>query len=372
MHVLMHMLYTPFALILCALFGSICPILPTQAFALSPSCASLFRVYNTSLHPPRVAASAPPRDVPPSMRSEYLASGARLESYYVDDSNRSAGYHFRFKTDAVLNMMRDAALAFQPRSPQFARLRETDRWLHAAIAEFGCVQSNEENQILVVGSMQPWHESMLVGLCPRARTHSMDYNRLSYAHERMRTDTVVEWTRALLDESSRQDTLHAPYDSALAILSIEHDGLGRYGDPIDADADLATMRRLRCVLKPGGLLFLAVAVGRDDVLAWNLRRVYGCDHSFFESFFIFDCAISEEQIVLCTISASSPWRLPQLLAGWRERARFGWDSSRVARHSDFRSTYAPVFVLERIDADHVETAATIGDASAQPRQRTEL
>jgi hypothetical protein len=274
------MLGTPFALVLCALFVSTCTTV--RAFVLSPTCASLFRVYNSSLHPPRVAASAPPRDVPASMRSEYLAGGARLESYYVDDSNRSAGYHFRFKADAVMNMMRDAALAFQPHSPRFARLRETDRWLHAAIAEFGCARNDEEHRILVVGSMQPWHESMLVGLCPNARTHSVDYNRLSFAHERMRTDTVVDWTRALLDESSRQDALHAPYDSALAVFSIEHDGLGRYGDPIDADADLAAMRRLRCVLKPGGLLFLAVAVGRDDVLAWNLRRVYGCGIHFLK------------------------------------------------------------------------------------------
>ena len=242
---------------------------------MSPACEALFRAYNSSLHAPR-AASAPPRDITPAERLEFLAGGARLESYYVDDSNRSAGYHFRFKADAVANMIRDAALAFQPQSPRFARLRETDRWLHAAISEFGCARNDEQNRILIVGSMQPWHESMLVGLCQRAHTHSIDYNRLSYAHERMRTDTAVEWTRDLLADSNRQNSVAAPYDSALAILSIEHDGLGRYGDPIAADADLAAMRRLRCVLKIGGLLYLSVAVGRDDVLAWNLRRVYGC------------------------------------------------------------------------------------------------
>ena len=130
----------------------------------------------------------------------------------------------------------------------------------------------------------------------------------------MRTHTVHAWTRAHLDDRRPRQ-----YDAIIAILTVEHDGLGRYGDPINADGDVRLLRRLHCVLKPGGRLFLAVALGARDVLVWNLRRVY------------------------------SATRLAALLAAsqWTERARVGFDASRVAQHTDYRQTYAPVVVLVR-------------------------
>lgn len=65
------------------------------------------------------------------------------------------------------------------------------------------------------------------------------------------------------------------FDVVFSISSFEHDGLGRYGDPLSPNADLKTMQDLRDnVIVPGGLLFLAVPLGRDRVV-WNLHRVYG-------------------------------------------------------------------------------------------------
>jgi hypothetical protein len=64
------------------------------------------------------------------------------------------------------------------------------------------------------------------------------------------------------------------YDTILCISSIEHDGLGRYGDPISPNADLETMRRMRGMLVPGGLLYISFPVGRDAVV-WTACRVYG-------------------------------------------------------------------------------------------------
>ena len=64
------------------------------------------------------------------------------------------------------------------------------------------------------------------------------------------------------------------FDVILSISSFEHDGLGRYGDPVDPDADLRSMSKTRQMLSPEGLLFLAVPIGRDCVM-WNAHRVYG-------------------------------------------------------------------------------------------------
>ena len=57
--------------------------------------------------------------------------------------------------------------------------------------------------------------------------------------------------------------------------SLEHDGLGRYGDPINPTGDLETIAKVWCMLKPGGVFFLGVGVGMHDHISWNEHRVYG-------------------------------------------------------------------------------------------------
>ena len=63
-------------------------------------------------------------------------------------------------------------------------------------------------------------------------------------------------------------------DFVFTFSSIEHNGLGRYGDPLDATGDLKDVEALSCVLKPGGILFLGVPVGPDAVV-FNVHRIYG-------------------------------------------------------------------------------------------------
>ena len=62
---------------------------------------------------------------------------------------------------------------------------------------------------------------------------------------------------------------------------IEHIGLGRYGDPLDGDADRKALRELTRVLKPGGTLLIAVPVGRSRV-QFNAHRTY--DHLQFREY----------------------------------------------------------------------------------------
>ena len=63
-------------------------------------------------------------------------------------------------------------------------------------------------------------------------------------------------------------------DVAISFSSFEHDGLGRYGDPLNPNGDLEAMQSAGNFLKDNGCLWLGVPQGQD-CLVWNAHRIYG-------------------------------------------------------------------------------------------------
>ncbi|MCX5706438.1 MAG: DUF268 domain-containing protein [Candidatus Omnitrophica bacterium] len=64
------------------------------------------------------------------------------------------------------------------------------------------------------------------------------------------------------------------FDAAFSISSFEHNGLGRYGDRLNPEGDLESMQYTKKMIKPKGILYLSVPIGRD-YLVWNAHRIYG-------------------------------------------------------------------------------------------------
>ena len=62
-------------------------------------------------------------------------------------------------------------------------------------------------------------------------------------------------------------------DSMSALCSLEHFGLGRYGDPINPEACFMCFEQIQRKMKPGGNLFLSLPVGRERV-EFNAHRVF--------------------------------------------------------------------------------------------------
>ncbi|MFB3916264.1 MAG: DUF268 domain-containing protein [Terriglobales bacterium] len=58
---------------------------------------------------------------------------------------------------------------------------------------------------------------------------------------------------------------------------LEHIGLGRYGDPMDATGDLKAAGELTRVLAKGGQLLMVVPVGQPRVM-FNAHRIYSYEH----------------------------------------------------------------------------------------------
>lgn len=77
----------------------------------------------------------------------------------------------------------------------------------------------------------------------------------------------------------KADLLSLPFkDDSLPSLScmhtIEHIGLGRYGDPLDPEGDLKAINELIRVLAPNGSLLFVVPVGGKPKIMFNAHRIY--------------------------------------------------------------------------------------------------
>jgi hypothetical protein len=85
----------------------------------------------------------------------------------------------------------------------------------------------------------------------------------------------------------KADLLSLPFkDNSIRSLScmhsIEHVGLGRYGDPLDYDGDLKSITELKRVLETNGNLLVVVPIGRPRIV-FNAHRIYGAKQ-FIEYF----------------------------------------------------------------------------------------
>lgn len=122
---------------------------------------------------------------------------------------------------------------------------------------------------MVIGSQTPWAEAALFRY-GAARVTTIEYMSIQTTHPNHIALTPAEAAKQFLAK-----TLQRP-DFVFSYSSLEHDGLGRYGDPLNAFGDLESIAKVHCMLPTNGLFFLGFPVGRDAV-AFNAHRIYGFD-----------------------------------------------------------------------------------------------
>ena len=64
------------------------------------------------------------------------------------------------------------------------------------------------------------------------------------------------------------------FDAVVSLCSLEHFGLGRYGDPVDLGADAKAFAEWVRVLKPGGPLIFSTTIGKSPCICFNSHRIY--------------------------------------------------------------------------------------------------
>ena len=243
--------------------------------------------------------TTPPRwaDLNATIQDGFTRCGkyANDTELFVDDSNQGAGTAYGYSSEEV------EALVTKARSVVARRAYGRDYFLEALTGHVA-----NGSSVLVIGSAEPWHEAVCLAL-GASRVTTVDYGSRKYEHPQLDQVNASFWKQV--------DDSNLAYDVVVAASSLDHDGLGRYGDPIAPDGDLLTMRSLLRTLAPDSKVILSVPVGPDRII-WNLMRIYGKD------------------------------RLARLIDGYDVVESIGYDATKLDdAPENILKSYEPVFVL---------------------------
>lgn len=64
-------------------------------------------------------------------------------------------------------------------------------------------------------------------------------------------------------------------DSLSCLHTLEHFGLGRYGDPIDPEGYLRGWENLARMVRPSGIFYFSVPISRHERIEFNAHRLFG-------------------------------------------------------------------------------------------------
>lgn len=76
-----------------------------------------------------------------------------------------------------------------------------------------------------------------------------------------------------IQDLSNEANLKPEFDLVTCLSTIEHVGLGRYGDPLDPRGDIELAQNLRKLVRRGGIVLMSFPVGVGCVV-YNLHRIY--------------------------------------------------------------------------------------------------
>ena len=199
-----------------------------------------------------VFAVCPPRHVPDELYEEFSMGGRVpiLDWYLCEQTSEDHPIVFRQSLiDEYMQRIKRKEAGYYGHN--------LDNWLYEALEKYPIAGK----EVGIIGSQLPFYECVVLAYGGYPTT--VEYNKIVSEDPRITTITAEEFNK-----NPRK------FDVILSISSIEHDGLGRYGDPINPNGDLEFMAKAKSLLKEGGHMILAVPVGYD-ALTWTAHRIYG-------------------------------------------------------------------------------------------------
>tara|TARA_R110002110_G_scaffold213678_3_gene427055 strand:+ start:553 stop:1299 length:747 start_codon:yes stop_codon:yes gene_type:complete len=238
-----------------------------------------------------------PEDIPYSLFDEYTMNGDCIIEYnYANDCSAEIQKLFNdtFKQEIFSQYLTKAA------NKENFYYGPTDAWLYEALEKYPIKDKN----ICIIGSANPWYEAIAVTYGVKSCT-VIEYSKRESFHDKI----IYKQPHEMSDEK---------FDACFSISSVEHDGLGRYGDPLDPNGDLKAMQRLKDFLHDDSLVYFAVPVGADKIV-FNVHRVYGYK------------------------------RIDKLLEGWDVVDQYGFNENSFTNNFNGidGTPYQPVYVLRK-------------------------
>ncbi|EGT57719.1 hypothetical protein CAEBREN_22877 [Caenorhabditis brenneri] len=230
---------------------------PTLRMLNEPTCDMVFSEWLRISQVPQ--PEIPPKQLPVDHADEFLLNGyTALSPLYFNDHSKTGDHPRNWDKISDLIKLGKTEIA------AIAYLAESES-MYNAMNDYRL----DEMSGFVVGSMQPWVEVMALKHGAK-KILTVEYNQLNIQEEfKDRLSSILP-----VDFVKNWQKYAGTFDFAASFSSIEHSGLGRYGDPIDPIGDLREMMKIKCMLKKGGLLFLGVPYG-TDALHYNAHRYYG-------------------------------------------------------------------------------------------------
>jgi hypothetical protein len=124
--------------------------------------------------------------------------------------------------------------------------------------------------VAVIGSETPWLEVILLAFGAKHVT-TIEYGTIESQHPQISTMIPAKVRNIFLASGGSQPR----FDAIATYSSLEHSGLGRYGDTLNPWGDLQAVAKAWCITKTGGSMFMGVPSGPKDVVIWNAHRIYG-------------------------------------------------------------------------------------------------
>jgi hypothetical protein len=276
----------------------------------------------------------PPREPPVHLRARYTMQGRIPWASWYFDSRGHEDAAPRVYDAATLAEFVDRA---RRRVPQADVYPKSDGWLFEALDAFPVAGKT----VLVVGSQVPFYEALALA-CGAERVVVVEWQPITlsppaqsaFGRKLQYVRPQELWVSGTNNMLTPREEWRSVFDAVISISSEEHNGLGRYGDPLGPEADLNHVDALRRLLLGGGggggggggragLLYIAVPTG-PDCIVWNAHRVYG------------------------------PVRWPALTRHWLEVGSFGYSEAKrgampACPHPDHH-TFQPIRVLRAMPA----------------------
>jgi hypothetical protein len=127
----------------------------------------------------------------------------------------------------------------------------------------------QHGRVLIIGSETPWVEACVLEAGAR-KIVTVEYQEIISEDPRIETIKPTDFRERVLD-----NTLGL-FDVVVSYSSVEHSGLGRYGDALNPWGDIIAVGKAWCVTKVKGSLTMAVMFNENkDYIRFNADRFYG-------------------------------------------------------------------------------------------------